>query len=945
MQVLLLIWDTPVGWDLGGHIQAARDFSEHIFPYFSGWNPHQLLGYPQGYFYPSLLPWLVSALDFLGVPLQFGFFLILSLSLIALPWSWWKLIRAVELPNPACAIALLWWIYFLPKGHLGGDFWGFFRVGLVNQSFALPFVFFYWAESASSKPRVHRLSLWLSLLVLSHAFMAVAALLGGLLWWRLKLKTYLTHGFVVLGLCSVWVIPYLVLRSHSAGISVPTSSLWFEQWLVHSGILLGGLQLTLTAFMVVSFRKLASNPFARRTVLWALSWFLILATLIGLDHVLRAGLPVPLHLYRFVAPGLYILGLAWAWSLSNPRSNTRWSLGSLGLLLALTSVYTIGQLPDLSGKTDLRKPFDLEDRVLVSASKKSWPGTLVPHFLMDALTEQNHSVANGLFVESSRNSGFVFSALLGLVNNPFMWGAQSRNINPEALAGQLNWLGVTHVLSNEPILLDPLLKDPKNQAATLSTQYSSQEVKLWILRLNNARVEAPKRVQFQPLSKPQELSDWWADPYRIEQALVHQDTRGELDQAPALGRVKDQDSERIALELPDDQQRLWVLKEGYFPHWKLSSGEAVFAAAPYVMAFRAQGKVELHFHRPAWELACYVVSILSWVLWSLWPWMLRIRLRRSKLFVFLFLLLPTFALAESKFGVGWLHQCRTQQTRVECWGDNSFGQVGNNSTRPTQAAERVFESSSDILELQLGPQSTCARTSSGWHCWGRFPTVLQDKAQYTPRLVSELGTKSLRMGLQRWCTWENRSVTCFGDRMETHSTPSPIEDLAVSNRELCYRSTNRAYCWSEGRWVVKVEPAAWVIVGEHHQCAGTETQLRCWGRNTFGQLGTGDRLDRTEPSIVALPLGKIEQVRVGGSHTCAIVDAQLWCWGQNLRGQARPFASELEIESLTRPEFTGIKEAIRNVYLGLVGSCAASDTLMRCWAGLIDPVAKQWWQF
>lgn len=62
-------------------------------------------------------------------------------------------------------------------------------------------------------------------------------------------------------------------------------------------------------------------------------------------------------------------------------------------------------------------------------------------------------------------------------------------------------------------------------------------------------------------------------------------------------------------------------------------------------------------------------------------------------------------------------------------------------------------------------------------------------------------------------------------------------------------------------------------------------RVQCWGNNERGQLGTGDLLDRDQPTLVS-ELVDVKQLSVGTWAACAVrADATLWCWGDNDYGQ------------------------------------------------------------
>ena len=76
--------------------------------------------------------------------------------------------------------------------------------------------------------------------------------------------------------------------------------------------------------------------------------------------------------------------------------------------------------------------------------------------------------------------------------------------------------------------------------------------------------------------------------------------------------------------------------------------------------------------------------------------------------------------------------------------------------------------------------------------------------------------------------------------------------------------------------------------GASHSCnILTDSRLSCWGDNFYGQLGIGTNIDSTVQRIVDLGVGRSAvSISLGQSHTCAILDnGNLKCWGKNSFGQ------------------------------------------------------------
>ena len=85
-----------------------------------------------------------------------------------------------------------------------------------------------------------------------------------------------------------------------------------------------------------------------------------------------------------------------------------------------------------------------------------------------------------------------------------------------------------------------------------------------------------------------------------------------------------------------------------------------------------------------------------------------------------------------------------------------------------------------------------------------------------------------------------------------------------------------------------------VAVGSHHTCAAlADGTARCWGSGADGRLGYGDELDVGAsmdrlPSLVgAIDVGaSVDKLALGDRHTCALLsDGNVRCWGSNDLGQ------------------------------------------------------------
>ncbi len=72
----------------------------------------------------------------------------------------------------------------------------------------------------------------------------------------------------------------------------------------------------------------------------------------------------------------------------------------------------------------------------------------------------------------------------------------------------------------------------------------------------------------------------------------------------------------------------------------------------------------------------------------------------------------------------------------------------------------------------------------------------------------------------------------------------------------------------------------------NHTCALlSDGTMKCWGINDFGQLGRGTfGAFATPQSVIGLG-GTATSIALGGGHTCAVMsDATAKCWGENTFG-------------------------------------------------------------
>lgn len=141
-----------------------------------------------------------------------------------------------------------------------------------------------------------------------------------------------------------------------------------------------------------------------------------------------------------------------------------------------------------------------------------------------------------------------------------------------------------------------------------------------------------------------------------------------------------------------------------------------------------------------------------------------------------------------------------------------------------------------------------------------------------------------------------------------------------------------------------------VFAGTDHTCVVTRggRRLRCWGLNTFGQLGQGHTMTigDDEPASsaedVLLPKAdRVVEVAAGSRHTCARTrEGRVRCWGfapllgvsasENLGDDEAPAEKEIDFGHAKGDPTTPLRA--RDIAASLTATCALlKDASTRCW--------------
>jgi alpha-tubulin suppressor-like RCC1 family protein len=238
--------------------------------------------------------------------------------------------------------------------------------------------------------------------------------------------------------------------------------------------------------------------------------------------------------------------------------------------------------------------------------------------------------------------------------------------------------------------------------------------------------------------------------------------------------------------------------------------------------------------------------------------------------------------AMTAVSAGGFHTCALASGGgVKCWGDNSSGQLGDGQACGVSCSTPVDVSglTSGVSAVSAGLYHTCALTTGGAvKCWG------------------DNGSGELGDG-------QTCGVSC----------PTPVDVSGLTSG------------------------VGAVSAGDSHTCAlTTGGAVKCWGDNSYGQLGDGQTCGsgvcNTPVDVSGLTSGGAA-ISAGGYHTCAVTTGGgVKCWGNNGYGQLGDGQSCSSLGCTTPVDVSGLSSGVAAVSAGFYHGCALSTSGgVKCW--------------
>ena len=307
-----------------------------------------------------------------------------------------------------------------------------------------------------------------------------------------------------------------------------------------------------------------------------------------------------------------------------------------------------------------------------------------------------------------------------------------------------------------------------------------------------------------------------------------------------------------------------------------------------------------------------------------------------------------------QIAAGVFHTCGLLTTgAVRCWGYGFYGQLGYGSTRSiggneTPASAGDVAVGGTVQQIATGGYYTCALLTTGAvRCWGHggagelgygnFNHIGDDETPASAGDIAVGGTVQqivAGLGGHTCALLTTGAVRCWGlgddgqlgygntNAIGDDETPASAGDVAVGG------------------------PVRQIVAGGYHTCALLATgAVRCWGADSYGQLGYGNTNtiggNETPASVGDVVVGgTVQQIAAGAYHTCALLTTGVVrCWGLGGEGQLG-YGNTNTIGDNETPASVGdvaVGGPVQQLTAGLYHTCALLATgAVRCWGGGFD---------
>lgn len=245
---------------------------------------------------------------------------------------------------------------------------------------------------------------------------------------------------------------------------------------------------------------------------------------------------------------------------------------------------------------------------------------------------------------------------------------------------------------------------------------------------------------------------------------------------------------------------------------------------------------------------------------------------------------------------------------VWSWGDNTFGQLGANSSPPTGTLipkPILQENGNRLLNIKVV-------AAGGYH------TVALDN----DGKVWSWGSNSFdQLGHSPFTTLNENPTVVAG-------LPKIIAITAGDNHTLAVDESGQVWAWGRNKYgqigqdhvtypnsiipqrVLGMTDIVAVAAGMEHSIAlKRDGSVWTWGNNAYGQLGNGETTNINITPRIVPGLNNIMEIAAGDNHTLALKKDRttIWAWGSNSYGQLGDGGRDMKLSPVQMEDIRDVK--------------------------------------